>query len=95
MDSDLLKPPQEPKPDEQQAIDDMSREDLSTEDREALQQLQGELNQDRQSALPEGTPTHVDNQGNALTDAEWQDLQARRQDGGRDEYGQGGSRAQA
>ncbi|MCA9342977.1 hypothetical protein KC950_03140, partial [Candidatus Saccharibacteria bacterium] len=57
-----------PMSDEQRAIDDMSQENLSQEDREALGQLQSELNQDRIDALPRGNPVHLDAQGNVLTE---------------------------
>lgn len=92
MSEDLLQT-QPDVPEQQKVLDEFSQETLSAEDQQALDQLQGELNTDRAPVLPVGNARHIDNQGNALTDDENAERQAKREQGETDEYGQGGSRA--
>ncbi len=92
MQGDLLQSQPEV-PEQQQVLNEFSQEELRPEDQEALQQLQGELNDQRAPVLPEGTAQHLDAQGNVLTPEEYEAQQANRAAGERDEYGQGGSRS--
>lgn len=77
-------------PPAQKEIEELEELIITPEDKAYVEELQVELDKERENSTPKGVPYGLDANGNLLTE---DDIERNRDEDDGDEYGQGGRRA--